>query len=683
MKVLEKTIHQIKNQVVDSYWKDSPIGYFAMLYLQVTCRIRQAIVTGEFENPKKMEKLDRTFAGRYLTAISMWKEGKQFSKTWNIAFDAATSNDLLVIQHLLLACNAHIQIDLGAAVATAWRGEDLSKLQGDFDKINTILRGAFDELQAELKQIWRPYKVIDAIFGFFDEMLVNQVMKYERDQAWAFANKLAALPPNKMQKAIDEKDTEVAKLSEWIKDPGFLLNLIKQVIVRTEIRDPRSVIKIMAERGHHDKSFDPSKGFVKKKVAIFGGGPAGLAAAYGITTDPEWKKRFDVTVYSLGWRLGGKGATGRDPEYGYRIEEHGLHMWFGFYENSFKMMRDVYKELDRPPTHPLPTVEKAFIGQDTYAFYHEWNGKPYLWHIEMPNHQNAPGDEHPPATLWDVFFSGFQSFLYLYRTKALEGKPKDGTPLSFGEKVLREVFDIVEAVFDNAEFTPEEAIESIDALLEFINDPLNLHPDDKERFEKLIIKIATAIREDVRTMFGPKIDSDLVAYRAYISLDIIATIVIGTMKDEVLKNGFASIDKYEWLEWLDLHGLSETTAKSCMIQVAYDSSFGFYKNTPDMEAGETLIGAFYMFFGYKGSLVYKFAGGTGESVIEPVYEALKKRGVRFELFHRVKEIKSSKKDSKTFIDEIIVDHQMKPKNQTYTQTIKNVLKSSSSKSPLQ
>ena len=57
----------------------------------------------------------------------------------------------------------------------------------------------------------------------------------------------------------------------------------------------------------------------------------------------------------MGWRLGGKGASGRNAAHGSRIEEHGLHIWFGFYDNAFLTMRQCYEELARaPPTAALP-----------------------------------------------------------------------------------------------------------------------------------------------------------------------------------------------------------------------------------------------------------------------------------------------------------------------------------------
>src|SRR5258706_10195304 len=82
------------------------------------------------------------------------------------------------------------------------------------------------------------------------------------------------------------------------------------------------------------------------KVAIIGGGCAGLTTAFELTR-PELDGRYAVTVYQMGWRLGGKGASGRGPCG--RIEEHGLHLWMGYYENAFRLMREGYEEMNRDP----------------------------------------------------------------------------------------------------------------------------------------------------------------------------------------------------------------------------------------------------------------------------------------------------------------------------------------------
>jgi uncharacterized protein with NAD-binding domain and iron-sulfur cluster len=77
-----------------------------------------------------------------------------------------------------------------------------------------------------------------------------------------------------------------------------------------------------------------------------GGGCASITAAFELTR-PELAGKYQVTVYQLGWRLGGKGASGRGVAD--RIEEHGFHVWFGFYENAFRLVRECYSELNRDP----------------------------------------------------------------------------------------------------------------------------------------------------------------------------------------------------------------------------------------------------------------------------------------------------------------------------------------------
>src|SRR5215470_3170319 len=92
------------------------------------------------------------------------------------------------------------------------------------------------------------------------------------------------------------------------------------------------------------------------RVAIVGGGCAAMAAAFELTR-PEQGGRFAVTVYQQGWRLGGKGASGRGVAG--RIEEHGLHLWMGWYENAFRLMRECYTELTGDPQSWRTAFEPA------------------------------------------------------------------------------------------------------------------------------------------------------------------------------------------------------------------------------------------------------------------------------------------------------------------------------------
>jgi uncharacterized protein with NAD-binding domain and iron-sulfur cluster len=101
---------------------------------------------------------------------------------------------------------------------------------------------------------------------------------------------------------------------------------------------------------------------VRTRVVILGGGMGALATAYALTATPDRRARFDVRVVAQGQYLGGKGASHRDPDpaMGSRSLEHGLHVFFGFYHNALRMMRDVYTEAHRPPTSVPATFDGAF-----------------------------------------------------------------------------------------------------------------------------------------------------------------------------------------------------------------------------------------------------------------------------------------------------------------------------------
>jgi uncharacterized protein with NAD-binding domain and iron-sulfur cluster len=103
-----------------------------------------------------------------------------------------------------------------------------------------------------------------------------------------------------------------------------------------------------------------------KKVAILGGGVSALTTALELSGEADWQERYEITVYQTGWRLGGKGASSRNEAAGGRIEEHGLHIWLGFYENAFAVIRRSYEELGRPAGTPLATWTDAFTRERNY-----------------------------------------------------------------------------------------------------------------------------------------------------------------------------------------------------------------------------------------------------------------------------------------------------------------------------
>jgi len=130
----------------------------------------------------------------------------------------------------------------------------------------------------------------------------------------------------------------------------------------------------------------------KRRIVILGGGAGALSAAFGLTNYPGWREQYEVAVYQLGWRLGGKGASGRNRDVAQRIEEHGLHVWMGHYENAFRMIRAVYGELGRPRGTPLATWDEAFQKHSFITLAERTATGWEPWQLDFPTNSDEPGD---------------------------------------------------------------------------------------------------------------------------------------------------------------------------------------------------------------------------------------------------------------------------------------------------
>ncbi len=51
-----------------------------------------------------------------------------------------------------------------------------------------------------------------------------------------------------------------------------------------------------------------------QRIAILGGGVGAMTAAFWLSSGDNWQDRYQIDVYQMGWRLGGKGASGRNPD---------------------------------------------------------------------------------------------------------------------------------------------------------------------------------------------------------------------------------------------------------------------------------------------------------------------------------------------------------------------------------
>jgi len=128
----------------------------------------------------------------------------------------------------------------------------------------------------------------------------------------------------------------------------------------------------------------------KTRVAILGGGPAGLAAALELTATEELRAHYDVTLYQAGWRLGGKCGQGRRGPAN-RIEINGTHYLFGAYRHVFEIARTVFSELKAKGDRRFGDFDSQFLPCNTIAIQEFFAGNWTTWTI------NLPGDGKPPG----------------------------------------------------------------------------------------------------------------------------------------------------------------------------------------------------------------------------------------------------------------------------------------------
>src|SRR5215204_4840384 len=144
---IDEVIEHLDDLIAHARRAKSRLGYFAALYRKVTIKVKEGILAGRFEDAARMERLDVMFANRYLDALERYRRGEEPGKCWRTSFRAAESWHPIVLQHLLLGINAHINLDLGVAAAQISPGGQLAGLRRDFDSINDILGAMLDDLE--------------------------------------------------------------------------------------------------------------------------------------------------------------------------------------------------------------------------------------------------------------------------------------------------------------------------------------------------------------------------------------------------------------------------------------------------------------------------------------------------------------------------------------------------------
>lgn len=390
----------------------------------------------------------------------------------------------------------------------------------------------------------------------------------------------------------------------------------------------------------------------KKKIVILGGGVAGLTAAFELTSQPDWRDHIEsITLYQMGWRLGGKCASGRGPSQ--RIQEHGIHLFGGGYYNALAMMKGCYDELSKSPGWPL-TFDQAFRPQ---YFSVGWEGP--LHHrarstTDLPENELGPAEGHklPTVRSWVVRVIKLVKELYK-RNFGAGGKLasiftlESASPLRDGNS--EEYYRVLEILQQLQEHFAADTLNPIAA-------------------NELMRQASTWLELRLK----PMSDHDLVAgdwKQSYLFAQFAWAVINGTLWDVFIwRMTFDELDEEDYALWLWRFGASEEALALSValspLRILYQFPDGDHANKPTMGAGAYLHWMLRT-MAYLKAPFWMFAAGTGDTVIAPLYEVLKRRGVLFKFFHKVEALRLNGDGSAIAAVDIGVQATLKPKYPVY------------------
>lgn len=366
---------------------------------------------------------------------------------------------------------------------------------------------------------------------------------------------------------------------------------------------------------------------VRKKVTILGGGVGGVTAAFALT-QPELDGQYEVTLYQMGWRLGGKGASGRNPDANQRIEEHGLHIWMGFYYNAFINMKRCYDELGRDPKAPLGSFDTAFKPQAMGTLMDRDGGNWSRWDIPMPGTTDSlTGGDHPSAL-------GYIEMLLQWMARALTSGLWEDVKR---EGIFRSIWHSVEFLVEGGETVIHDALYAVRDARQGKTTPAEAH----RRSLKAAHTVAAALHQSFEKGKAAPLHSRRMAH----VFDIACATVVGLFEEGVITRGvpFASLDGRELRQFLLDYGSHPDSMDSPLLRGYYDLAFGFTRGGTgerfeNAAAGTALYAILRVCFEYRGAFMWRMEAGMGDTIFGPYYEVLKRRGVKFKFFHRVESL---------------------------------------------
>ncbi len=355
-----------------------------------------------------------------------------------------------------------------------------------------------------------------------------------------------------------------------------------------------------------------------RKIAVLGGGAAALSAVHELTLEPDWRAKYDITVYQLGWRLGGKARSGRNRAKHDRVEEHGLHILIGFYEMTFRLLFDAYDYVEQHGLGcgaPFGGVKQAIRPMPSWQLQERFPGEPREWRhwpVRFATNSLYPGEEGRARP--DLFVASFVRAALRWIVRRLGcARARRGSGERDADRPARR------SAFSRA------------ALL--------VAGGCAYPFARVTSLVLGRVQHRVT-----RASANRTLRRAFYTADLSCALVRGLVENarrlsKPDAEGFHELDDEDFIDWLRRHGLTETSAeRSPMLINLYKT---IAHNGCSLAAGSALYTVLRVMLTWTGSPQYLMNAGMGDVVVAPVFQMLRHKGVKFEFFHRVTNLRLS------------------------------------------
>jgi uncharacterized protein with NAD-binding domain and iron-sulfur cluster len=340
-------------------------------------------------------------------------------------------------------------------------------------------------------------------------------------------------------------------------------------------------------------------------------------------------------------------------------------------------MKQCYEELGEDG--PFSSVEDAFKPHDLIVLEDYANGEWHPWRFDFPRNSLLPWEKSQPTNLWQHVVSALKLIYRVWENSEVLGSPVSMCPTTTGgfEALFKQLYRNLESLglvtgaivlsaseqlIQSLLQTPERWLERMGSLSEQISRSAQsmdfgsegiylrlaealaeaLPADHRHHWheqDSVLLRLLERFMDELEELWHDRLNDNENLRRELILTNFGLANIRGILAEGLLfKPSLDELDQYDYDEWLTRYGAWEETLQSPMVRSVYDLVYAYPQGditNPQLATGVALRIIINIFFRYKGAIMWKMQAGMGDTIFAPLYKVLKRRGVKFEFFHRV------------------------------------------------